>query len=119
MKREELLKDPTYWTSKLQIELYNQIIEFMEKNKMNKRQLAEYLGCSKSYITQLLSGDYDHKISKFVELTLSIGKIPSITFKDIDEFIKNDYEYVSSKTTNTEQFTVVYPSIYTFEKISA
>ena len=42
---------------------------------MNKTQLAEYLGCSKEYVTQLLSGDCDHKINKLIELSLIIGKI--------------------------------------------
>ena len=90
MERNELLKSPEYWTTNLQMELYRQITEFMEKKGMNKTQLAEYLGCSKGYITQLLSGDYDHKISKFMELSLAIGKIPEVSFVDIDQYIEND-----------------------------
>ena len=97
MKRDELLKSPEYWTANLQMELYRQIAEFMEKRGMNKTQLADYLGCSKGYITQLLSGDYDHKMSKFMELSLAIGKIPEVTFTDVDQYIENDSCVFSAK----------------------
>lgn len=74
MDRKELLKSPEYWTASIQMELYRQIEAFMKEKNFNKTQLAEYLGCSKGYITQLLSGDYDHKLSKFIQLSLAIGK---------------------------------------------
>ncbi|WP_195280478.1 helix-turn-helix domain-containing protein [Parabacteroides johnsonii] len=101
MKRDELVKNPVYWTTALQMELYRQIDVFMQKRGMNKTQLAEYLGCSKGYVTQLLSGDYDHKISKFVELSLAIGKIPEFTFIDVDEYIEcENSSYVSTVSSN-------------------
>ena len=87
MTREELFKSPSYWTAGLQMELYRQIAAFMESRHMNKTQLAEYLGCTKGYVTQLLNGDFDHKLSKFVELSLAINKIPEISFSDVDEYI--------------------------------
>lgn len=90
MDRKELLKSPEYWTASIQMELYRQIEAFMKENNFNKTQLAEYLGCSKGYITQLLSGDFDHKLSKFIQLSLSIGKIPEFCFTDIDEYIQNE-----------------------------
>lgn len=90
MTREELLRDPSYWTAELQLELYRQIQDFMDKNNMNKTQLAQYLGCSKGYVSQLLSGEFDHKMSKFMELALAINKIPEFNFVDADEYIEND-----------------------------
>jgi transcriptional regulator with XRE-family HTH domain len=67
--------------------------------------LAEYLGCTKGYVTQLLNGDFDHKLSKFVELALAINKIPEITFSDVDEYIisdQNDYVVQTSSTDEGE-----------------
>lgn len=50
----------------------------------------EYWVAVKGYVTQLLSGDFDNKISKLVEFALAIGKVPSISFRDIDvEIAKN------------------------------
>ena len=103
MTREELLKNPGYWTAELQMELYRQILAFMESHHMNKTQLAEYLGCTKGYVTQLLNGDFDHKLSKFVELSLAINKIPEISFSDVDEYILSDEKEYVAQTSNFEE----------------
>lgn len=84
MTREELLRCPEYWTTLIQNELYRQIESYMEEHNMNKSQLAEHLGCSRGYVTQLLNGDFDHKLSKLVELSLAIGMAPSIAFNDLE-----------------------------------
>ena len=82
------------------MELYRQIESFMENHNMNKTQLAEHLGCSKGYITQLLNGDFDHKLSKFVELSLAINKIPEIIFTDVDEYILSDESSIRTCITD-------------------
>lgn len=87
MNRKDIITSPEYWTAGTQIELYNQALKFMEKNKMNRKELAEYLGVSKGYVTQLLNGDYDHRMSKFFELSLAFGVIPDIKFVPIDNFV--------------------------------
>lgn|SRR5574344_2213795 len=88
--RAELLRSKGYWTAEIQMELFREIEEFMSKNNMNRTQLAEHLGCSKGYVTQLLSGDFDNKMSKFVELCLAIGKVPEVGFADVDTLILSD-----------------------------
>ena len=95
MKREELLHSPEYWTTKIQMELYRQMESFMKEKHLNK--------CSKGYVSQLLSGDYDHKLSKFVALSLAINKIPKIIFTDSEEYIKVDQQnfYVQNKISTT------------------
>lgn len=103
MTREELLKSPAYWTAGLQMELYRQIADFMEAHHMNKTQLAEYLGCSKGYVTQLLSGDFDHKLSKFVELSLAVGKIPEVSFTDVEQYILSDQREYTLQTSNSDE----------------
>ena len=73
MKREEVLKSPEYWEAKTLIELYNLAEKFMALTDRHKSQLAEYLGVSKGYVSQLLNGDYVHRMSKFFELALAFG----------------------------------------------
>lgn len=92
MKREDLLKSQSYWTNEIQNELFSIIEEHMSKNKLSRTKLAKNLNVTKGYITQVLSGDFDHKISKMVDLSLSSGKVPLLNFIDIDTFIKNDAE---------------------------
>ncbi len=81
MKREELLESAEYWIAEVQIGLYNCAIRFMEEHKMNRTELAGYLGVSKGYVTQLLSGDYNFSLAKMVELSLALGYVPQITFE--------------------------------------
>jgi transcriptional regulator with XRE-family HTH domain len=90
MKRGELLKSNGYWIAKIQIGLYHQIIDYMDSKKINRTQLANSLGVTKSYITQILNGDFNHRITKLVELSLAIGKVPKIEYEDVEQFIKED-----------------------------
>lgn len=69
MTREELIQSKEYWMAKLQIDLFNEVESYMKKNGLNRVQFAEKLGVSKGYISQILNGDADHRLSKFVELT--------------------------------------------------
>ena len=49
--RAELLRSKGYWIAKLQIELFRELDEFKKKKHMNNSQLAEYLGCTKGYVS--------------------------------------------------------------------
>lgn len=90
MKREELLKQESYWVSKIQIKLYSLIESYRKKNKLTKSRFAEQLGVTKGYITQVLNGDFDHKLSKLVNLSMAVGKVPVIEFKDLDKIIDEE-----------------------------
>lgn len=81
MKREKLIRSKGYNISKIQNELYRQLTEYLEINKMTRSAFAKHLGVSKGYISQVLNGDFDYKISKLVELSLAIGKVPLIKFE--------------------------------------
>ncbi len=85
----ELLTTPEYWITKLQIDLFTMMNEYMESNKMTRTDLAKKLGVTKGYISQVLNGDFDHRLSKLVELSMAIGKIPQISYIPMDKvFIK-------------------------------
>ncbi|MDE7180657.1 MAG: helix-turn-helix domain-containing protein [Muribaculaceae bacterium] len=90
MERKTILSSPEYWIAKTQINLYNCAENFMETHKFNRVQLANHLGVSKGYVSQLLNGDYDHKLSKFFELALAFGYVPKIEFRPIKEVIADD-----------------------------
>lgn len=98
MKREELIKNKGYWISKIQLDLYNQVEKYMKENNLTRAALAEKLGFSKGYITQVLNGDSDHRISKLVELSLAIGKVPEITFQDLNQLIDDEQAGIKTYT---------------------
>ncbi len=83
ISREELLSSKEYWMVKMQSDLIHEMESFMEANGMNRSQLADYLGYSRGYITQLMSGSFDSKISKIVELSLAIGLKPELHFSPL------------------------------------
>ncbi|HHV87049.1 MAG TPA: helix-turn-helix transcriptional regulator [Petrimonas sp.] len=90
MDRKQLLSSKEYWLSKIQIDLFNQVTNYLENNNMNRTELAKRLGVTKGYISQVLNGDSDHRISKMVELSLAIGLIPDIRFRNLEEYLKTD-----------------------------
>jgi len=85
MKRENLLKNKGYLIAKIQNELFRQLTEYLENNNMTQTQLAQQLGVTKGYISQILNGNFDYKLSKLVELSLAIGKVPELKYIPFDE----------------------------------
>ena len=99
--REELIQSKEYWVTNIQLKLFAEVDAFMKAH--------QYLGCTKGYVTQLLSGDYDNKLSKLVELSLAIGKIPELDFADISSFTARD-EKVFSGSSDSKSYQTV-PSV--------
>ena len=90
MTREELLKSKEYWIGEIQQDLFELIEKYLINNNLNRIQFAEKLNVTKGYVSQILNGEFDHRISKLVELAMSIGKVPRIKFIDIEEILKQD-----------------------------
>lgn len=90
MTRKEILKSPYYWTAMIQVALYNCAKRFMAQSGKNRTQLAEHLGVTKGYVTQLLNGEYDHRLSKMVKLALAFGYVPQVTFVSVEKIIEKD-----------------------------
>lgn len=90
MKRSELLRSPEWWIANIQNELYSLIYSYMEDKKLKKKDIADKLKVSRGYVTQILDGNFDHKISKLVDVSLAFNKVPIIHYVDVDNFINND-----------------------------
>lgn len=90
MERDELINSREYWITKIQLDLYNQVEEYMKGHDLSRTQLANQLNVTKGYISQLLNGDFDHKISKLVDLALLMGKAPKINYVDLKEINKRE-----------------------------
>lgn len=93
MKREELLKSKEYWVEHFQLYFFHLIESYRIEKGYTKTQLAEHLGVTKGYISQVLNGDYDHKISKLIEFCLAFDKVPIIQYIDINEYIKKEEKF--------------------------
>jgi len=82
--REELLKSKEYWMVQFQVSLFQEVEHYLSENKISKTEFAKQLGVSKGYISQILNGNFDHKISKLIELSLAIGKAPKLLLENLD-----------------------------------
>ncbi len=101
--REQLLRSKGYWVANLQLDLYKQVEEFLKQENNNRTKLAEKLGVTKGYISQVLNGDFDHRISKLVELSMAIGKVPKIEYEDIEQVMSDELD--GNKTVKFKVFT--------------
>ena len=91
--RKELLKSPNYWLARFQTELFRCVRNYLKREKKNQTQFAEKMGVSKGYVSQIMNGDFDHKISSFIKLSLSAVYIPEIKLTPIDEYIDRDEKF--------------------------
>ena len=88
--RKELISSKEYTLAKFQVSLFEQVEKYLTDNNISRSKFAEELGVSKGYVSQILNGDFDHKISKFIELSLAIGKIPVVKFQDVERYVVFD-----------------------------
>jgi len=90
MTREELISSPDYWVAKTQIELYNKVQNYLTENKMSRSVFADMLGVTRGYVSQILNGNCDHRLSKFFELYLAIGEVPTLSFRSLESVLSDD-----------------------------
>lgn len=113
-KFEELVETPEYWLETIQNELYEHVFNYMESENINQTQLAERLGVTKGYISQVLNGHFNHSLVKLIELSLAIGVAPDVDFKPIQAYLQEQIEVRTqfasisiSVDRNNPQFTVI------------
>lgn len=90
MERQELLKTREYWTEKIKLDLFQIVSTYRKENNLTIEKLATKLGVTKGYVSQVLNGDFDHKISKLVELAMACDVVPIIKFEPIMQYIQDD-----------------------------
>ena len=90
MSREKLLSSPVYWFDVAQNELFRQFHDYMERENINRTQLAERLGITKGRVSQILRGESNFSMKTLIELGLSIGVIPNINYIPVKEIIRDD-----------------------------
>lgn len=83
--RKELVESKEYILAKIQTDLYEAVNSYLKTNNMTKSDFAKQLGVSKGYVSQILNGDFDHKLSKIITLSLAIGKVPVFNMIDSGE----------------------------------
>lgn len=96
LKREELVSKPEYWLETIQNEIFRQVTDYLKVNNMTQNQLAEKLGVTKGYVSQIMKGEFNYTLKKLVELSLAVEKAPVIKFTPLADIISAEGEKVSS-----------------------
>lgn len=119
MNRNELLKSVDYWTQMLQIDVFELVNKYLKENKITKTKFAEQLGVSKGYISQIFNGDFDHKLSKLVELSLACGYVPSLSFATVESAEEVAMNYQTFIDNNINQFSYTTAQFIPLRKFDA
>jgi len=108
-KFKDLISTEEYWTTHFQTILFEAIDDYLTKTKKKKSTFAKEIGVSKGYVSQILNGDADHKISTFVKFILASGHIPELKITTIKDYLnkqetfKNNQEKMSLKNVHLEK----------------
>jgi transcriptional regulator with XRE-family HTH domain len=68
------------------------VAEYIKKEGINQTQLAERLGVSKGYISQIMNGNFNYTLKKMIELSLAVNKAPAFEFRELDKYIQDDHQ---------------------------
>ncbi|MGI4873413.1 MAG: helix-turn-helix domain-containing protein [Janthinobacterium lividum] len=88
--RRAILSRPTYWLTENRMDFMRAVEDYMTKHSLNRKQLAEHLHCSRSYISQILNGDTNLSLEKLYEIALAIGKVPTTKYEDLETVLERD-----------------------------
>ncbi len=106
ISREELLNNQDYWLETLQNDLYREVTEYLQSENITQKELADKMGVSKGYVSQILNGNFNHTIKKLIELSLAIGSVPIVKYKKVADIIEQDHKS-----------RAMYSTAYTFNQV--
>lgn len=84
---EKFVRDPEsmklFQQERLILEVTEQICELMDEKEITRSKLAEMLGTSKGYVSQLLDGSANMTLRTLSDVLLSLGRTASIEMKPL------------------------------------
>jgi len=92
--KRELVASSEYWMDQIQNDLFRILVEYQEKHDLSQGQLADRLGYSPGYISQLLNGRFNHSTQKLIDLSLKVGKVPVLRFEDLESYVDREPKIV-------------------------
>ncbi|SHH77584.1 Transcriptional regulator, contains XRE-family HTH domain [Chryseolinea serpens] len=90
ISKHKLFKHPDYLLSKYQAEVYRQLQQYMDDHGFTQKEVAKHLGVSGSYVNQILNGNFNFTLKKLIELSLMMGKVPTLEFVDINDYLARE-----------------------------
>lgn len=88
MTRKEFIKNPTYWLTQMQIDIFREIKTYQAVNNMNDEALSEFLDISNYKLRQITSGDCNLDMNELCEIMVKINIAPKLNLMKIDDYDK-------------------------------
>ncbi|WP_051416445.1 helix-turn-helix domain-containing protein [Asinibacterium sp. OR53] len=92
---QKLVCTQEFWMETIQNDLAYAVKKYMDDHQINQTALANELGVSKGYISQVLNGHFNFTLQKLIEISLHIGAAPCLSFVPMPDYINGK---VKSKT---------------------
>jgi transcriptional regulator with XRE-family HTH domain len=99
MEKDKDLKK-LYLEERLILRVTNVISELMEEQNIKKVDLAERVGCSKGYITQILDGTANLTLKTISNVLFELGSTLAVKAEPIKEFTEGRSERFTFLITN-------------------
>jgi len=109
------------WSSVLEktlLEITEVLAKKMSSRRVSRSQLAEMLGTSRSYISQIMSGFPNMKLSTLFKLSFVLGLRPRIVFDPMVSIEENEFKAVSRRGTSIEKISIMLAKNEDFAEIT-
>jgi transcriptional regulator with XRE-family HTH domain len=104
--REKILRSEEYWFDGAQNELFRQLTNYMEREKLTQTDLAKRLGVTKGYVSQILNGNFNYTLKKLVELSISIGMAPTVSYESLESILARENMVKLASITYDDRRTI-------------
>lgn len=92
LTRKKLLKSNVFWLEYMRNQIFREVQNYLSTTRTSRKELADNLGYSRGYISQILNGNSNLSFEKLTELSVAIGKAPYLYLKDLEDVIHLDSE---------------------------
>ena len=97
ISKHKLFKHPDYLLSKYKAEVYRQLQQYLDDHGLTQKEIANHLGVSGSYVNQVLKGNFNFTLKKLIELSLMMGKVPTLEFVNINDYLVSEENQASKR----------------------
>jgi transcriptional regulator with XRE-family HTH domain len=102
-----------------QMELTEEILKELEKRNLSRSDLANNLGVSRSYISQLLNGRVNLRSNTFFRLCFEIGLIPNINYSRMDNLLFEKHKICKiAEELSTSSKNIEIKAMSQYEKVT-
>lgn len=90
--REEMLRRPGYWIAGFKSAFTSFILDHIRDNNLSQNDLADRIGCNKSYLSRMLNAGNNHRIDSIVRAIHATGHVLEFNVRKIDDIIADENE---------------------------